>query len=161
MLTAGRKLLSPGVRNLLSPGVRNLLSPGVSTGDCAKQEKCQMGTSSGLKKKLLWHFILPVSQSLELGGTNIIGGGWPRAGDLPGLKLWVDLLPWNQPLCQGLRLITFRWLRKGNIYSFSVSIYPDYWFMLAVLESWQWLSELVTILDKICPKQIKTHLCFY
>lgn len=48
-----------------------------------------METSSGLKKKLLQNFVVTISQSLELEGTNTIGGGWLRAGDLPGPKLWM------------------------------------------------------------------------
>lgn len=43
-----------------------------------------MGTSSGLKKNLLQHFIVPVSQNLGLGGTTTISGEWFRAGDPPG-----------------------------------------------------------------------------
>lgn len=47
-----------------------------------------METSSGLKKKLLQNFVVPVSQSLELEGTNTIEGGWlrPALGETFSLK---------------------------------------------------------------------------
>lgn len=41
-----------------------------------------MGTSSGLKKNILQHFVVPVSQNLGVGGTNAISSRW--AGDPPG-----------------------------------------------------------------------------
>lgn len=101
-------------------------------------------SSSGLKRKLLRHVLVPVSQSSELGGANTVRGGWPRAGGSP----WTGALR-PAPL-PGLGLTASRSLRRGKVCSLSLSICPNQWPLLAVLDA----NSAFAALDRGCQSYL-------